>query len=96
MRVALYARVSTRDKDQNPENQLLLLRREVERAGETIIQEYIDEESGGKANRKQFQQLMRDAQKRRFDLVRVFALDASAARASKPSWSILPTWSSAG
>ena len=54
MRVALYARVSTRDKDQNPENQLLLLRREAERAGDTIIKEYIDEESGGKASRKQF------------------------------------------
>lgn len=75
MRVALYARVSTRDKDQNPENQLVLLRREAERAGDTIIQEYIDEESGGKASRKQFQQLMRDAEKRRFDLGRVFALD---------------------
>jgi DNA invertase Pin-like site-specific DNA recombinase len=75
MRVALYARVSTRDKDQNPENQLVLLRREAERAGDTVIKEYIDEESGGKASRKQFQQLMKDAGKRQFDLVRVFALD---------------------
>lgn len=33
MRVALCARVSTRDKDQNPENQLVLLRREAERTG---------------------------------------------------------------
>ncbi|WP_151087398.1 recombinase family protein [Hymenobacter baengnokdamensis] len=75
MRVALYARVSTRDRDQNPENQLVLLRREAERAGDTIIKEYVDEESGGKASRKQFQMLMRDASKRHFDLVRVFALD---------------------
>jgi len=75
MRVALYACVSTRDKDQNPENQLELLRREAERAGDTVIKEYIDQESGGKASRKQFQQLMRDAEKRKFDLVRVFALD---------------------
>lgn len=75
MRVALYARVSTRDKDQNPENQLVLLRREAERAGDSIIKEYIDVESGGKASRKYFQQLMRDAEKRQFDLVRVFALD---------------------
>ena len=75
MRVALYARVSTRDKDQNPENQLVLLRREAERAGDTILKEYVDEESGGKASRKQFQQLMRDAERRQFDLVRVFALD---------------------
>ncbi|MBO2011340.1 recombinase family protein [Hymenobacter negativus] len=75
MRVALYARVSTADKDQNPENQLVLLRREAERAGDTIIKEYVDEKSGGSSNRKAFQELMRDAGKRRFDLVRVFALD---------------------
>ena len=54
IRVALYIRVSTRDEDQNSENQLVLLRREAERAGDTIIKEYIDEESGGKASRKQF------------------------------------------
>ena len=75
MRVALYARVSTRDKDQNPQNQLVLLRREVEHAGDTVIKEYIDEESGGKTSRKQFQQSMHDAEKRKFDLVQVFALD---------------------
>ncbi len=75
MRVALYARVSTADKDQNPENQLVLLRREAERAGDTIIKEYVDEKSGGSSNRKAFQELMRDASKRRFDQVRVFALD---------------------
>lgn len=78
MRVALYARVSTRDKDQNPENQLVLLRREAEHAGDSIIsniKEYIDEESVGKASRKQFQQLMQDAGKRQFDLMHVFALD---------------------
>jgi DNA invertase Pin-like site-specific DNA recombinase len=75
MRVALYARVSTHDKDQNPENQLLLLRREAERAGDTIIKEYVDQESGGTSKRKAFQTLMRDAGKRQFDLVRVFALD---------------------
>ncbi|AMJ65058.1 recombinase family protein [Hymenobacter sp. PAMC 26628] len=75
MRVALYARVSTSDKDQNPENQLVLLRREAERAGDTIVKEYVDEKSGGSSNRKAFQELMKDAGKRRFDLVRVFALD---------------------
>lgn len=75
MTVVLYARVSTRDKDHNPENQLILLRRETERAGDTITKEYVDEESGGKASRKQFKQLMKDPGKCQFDLVRVFALD---------------------
>lgn len=75
MRVVLYARVSTRDKNQNSENQLVLLRREAERAGDTSSKEHVDEKSGGKASRKQFQQLMKDAEKRQFDLVRVFTLD---------------------
>ena len=75
MRVALYARVSTSDKDQDPANQLVLLRREAERAGDTISQEYVDEEPGGRASRRQFQQLMCDAEKRQFELVRMFALD---------------------
>ena len=75
MRVAIYARVLTADKDQNPENQLVLLRREAERAGDTIIREYVDEKSGGSSNRKAFQEMMKDVGKRRFDLVRVFALD---------------------
>lgn len=75
MRVALYARVSTSEKDQNPENQLVLLRREAERAGDTIYKEYVDEKSGGSSKRKAFLEMMNDAGKRRFDLVRVFALD---------------------
>lgn len=75
MRVALYARVSTADKDQNPENQLVLLRREAQRTGDTIIKEYVDEKSGSNANRPGFQQMLLDAGKQRFDVVRVFALD---------------------
>ena len=53
----------------------MLLRREAERAGDTIIKEYVDEKSGGRSNRKAFQEMMKDAGRRRFDLVRVFALD---------------------
>jgi len=74
MRVALYARVSTGDKDQEPENQLLVLRREAERAGDVVYREYVDQESGRKSGRKAFQEMMRDAQKRKFDLVRVWDL----------------------
>lgn len=54
VRVALYARVSTSDKDQNPENQLVVLRREVKRACDTIIRKYVDEKSSGSSNRKAF------------------------------------------
>jgi len=74
MRVALYARVSTLDKDQDPENQLIVLRREAERANDLIYKEYVDHESGRKSSRKDFQEMMRDAQKRKFDLIRVWDL----------------------
>lgn len=42
MRVALYARVSTRDKDQNPETQLYALRQYAERREWEISREYMD------------------------------------------------------
>jgi DNA invertase Pin-like site-specific DNA recombinase len=57
MRVAIYARVSTNDKGQNPENQLHQLRRFAEQHG-TIHQVYTEEVSGGKADRSQFKQLL--------------------------------------
>lgn len=72
--VALYAQVSTADKDQDPENQLQVLRREAERAGDVVYKEYVDEDSGRKSTRKAFQQLLADAGKRRFDMVRVWDL----------------------
>ena len=74
MRVALYARVSTADIDQNPENQLQVLRREAERAGDVVYKEYVDEDSVRKSSRKALQQLLADAGKRRFDMVRVWDL----------------------
>ena len=39
---ALYARVSTRDKEQNPETQLLALRDYAARRSYTIVHEYVD------------------------------------------------------
>ncbi|UOQ66795.1 recombinase family protein [Hymenobacter volaticus] len=74
MRVALYARMSTADKDQDPENQLIILRREAERAGDVVYKEYLDKDSGRKSSRKAFQMMLADASKRRFDLVRVWDL----------------------
>jgi DNA invertase Pin-like site-specific DNA recombinase len=75
MRAAIYARVSTRDKGQDTENQLRELRTFAERLGYSIYQEYIDHESGSKADRPQFQQLFQDAHQRRFDVVIFWALD---------------------
>jgi DNA invertase Pin-like site-specific DNA recombinase len=77
MRVAIYARVSTDDKGQNPENQLRELRAWCASVGHTVVGEYVDYESGRKdaEKRKQFAALFNDAAKRKFDLVLFWALD---------------------
>jgi len=75
MRIAIYARVSTDDKGQDPENQLRELRQWCANAGHTIAREYVDQESGRKANRKQFAALFEDASRRKFDCVLFWALD---------------------
>jgi len=77
MRIAIYARVSTDDKGQNPENQLIQLRQWCAGAGHEIVREYIDRESGRKGanGRKQFAALFEDAHKRKFDSVLFWALD---------------------
>jgi DNA invertase Pin-like site-specific DNA recombinase len=77
MRIAIYARVSTDDKGQDPENQLRQLRQWCATAGHEIAHEYIDRESGrkGTKDRKQFAALFEDAHKRKFDCVLFWALD---------------------
>ena len=70
MRIAIYARVSTLDKGQDPENQLRELRAWCANSGHTITREYVENESGRKGadKRKQFAALFEDAAKRKFDL----------------------------
>lgn len=75
--VALYLRVSTTDKGQDTDNQLLQLHDFCERQGWQIYQIYKDEESGrkGKRERSGFSQLFEEAAKRKFDLVLFWSLD---------------------
>jgi len=77
VRVAIYARVSTENKGQNPESQLRELRAWCAHAGHTITREYAESESGrkGAEKRKQFAALFEDASKRKFDCVLFWALD---------------------
>ncbi|MBH8559864.1 recombinase family protein [Hymenobacter negativus] len=75
MRVAIYARVSTKDKGQTTDNQLPDLRRYAEVQGWHIYKEYAEQESGGTANRSQFQKLFADAHQRKFDMVLFWSLD---------------------
>ncbi|OUJ71979.1 recombinase family protein [Hymenobacter crusticola] len=75
MKAAIYARVSTRDKGQDNENQLRELRVFAERLGYTVYKEYTDQDSGSKAERPQFKQMFLDAHQRRFEVVLFWALD---------------------
>ena len=75
MRIAIYARVSTRDKGQEVENQLVQLREFAARQGWTVFREYVDHETGSKSDRAQFQAMFQDASQRRFDLVLFWSLD---------------------
>jgi DNA invertase Pin-like site-specific DNA recombinase len=75
MRAAIYARVSTADGRQDTENQLAELRRFASTQGFEIAAEYIDYESGGRADRKEFRHMLTDAARRQFDVLLFWALD---------------------
>ncbi len=70
-RVALYARVSTLDKGQDPETQLRPLREYADRRGFLIEGEYIDTSSGTTEDRSQYQAMIDLARKRKIDVVLV-------------------------
>jgi len=78
MRIALYARVSTADKGQDPELQLRELREYCQRRGFIIAGEYVDTMTGTKDSRPELNRLMADAHKRRFDVVAVWKFDRFA------------------
>lgn len=76
--VAIYARVSTKDRGQEYENQLRELRDFVERKagdGWRIAGEYVDQASGGTSVRPAFQKMLSDAAEKRFNLVLFWSLD---------------------
>jgi DNA invertase Pin-like site-specific DNA recombinase len=74
--VALYARVSTSDKGQDPQMQLREMRSHAQAQGWTVHEEYIDHGvSGAKDSRPALNRLMSDAQACAFDAVMVWKLD---------------------
>jgi DNA invertase Pin-like site-specific DNA recombinase len=75
MKVSLYARVSTKDKGQDTENQLAQLREFAGRQGWTITREYVDRETGSTSDRTQFQAMFAGASKREFDVLLFWSLD---------------------
>lgn len=71
---AIYARVSTKDKGQDVENQLAQQRRYA-RSQRWEIREFIDHETGKHSDRAAFQQLFEAASRREVNLVLVWSLD---------------------
>ena len=92
MKVAIYARVSTSDKEQNPETQLLPLRDFCSAQGWEVYREYVDQAPAlDIAHRTAWRQLLDDAAKRKFTVVIVFKLDR-AFRSVKHMHDTLYTW----
>lgn len=75
-RIVLYARVSTKDRGQDTENQLVQLREFCGKQEWTITHEYVDHVSGKTADRRpEFMAMLAAASRREFDLVLFWSLD---------------------
>lgn len=74
MKVALYARVSTKDKDQDPENQLIRLRDYAQRQG-WDCEEFPENASGVDMDRPVFSAIMSRCRRREFDVLLIVRLD---------------------
>lgn len=77
-RAALYARVSTYEKGQDPETQLRQLREYAERRSFEVIGEYVDIGSGRSEERPEYKRLLQDARRRNLDVVLVWRYDRFA------------------
>jgi DNA invertase Pin-like site-specific DNA recombinase len=73
MKIALYGRVST--FDQNPESQLVALRKFAEALGGEVVGEYVDYMSGGSPVRKEFLRALADAEAHKYQILLIWALD---------------------
>ena len=96
MRVAIYARVSTSDKLQDPETQLMPLRDFCVAQGWEIVGEYVDHApANDQAHRVRWRDLLDDAAKKKFTVVLVFKLDR-AFRSVKHMHDTLAAWELVG
>jgi DNA invertase Pin-like site-specific DNA recombinase len=93
-RAALYLRVST--VDQHPETQGVELRQFARQRGYEIVQEYVDHGvSGTKVRRPALDQLLKDANRHKFDAVLVWSSDRLA-RSTKHFLQVLDELSELG
>jgi len=77
-RVAIYARVSTFEKGQDPETQLRQLREYVQRRNFSMEGEFVDYASGKTENREQYKIMLGLVRKRQIDVVLVWRYDRFA------------------
>ncbi len=77
-RVAIYARVSTFEKGQDPETQLIQLREYVDRRGFELVDTFTDYASGKTEKREQYQAMLELVRKRKIDVVLVWRYDRFA------------------
>lgn len=78
MRVALYARVSRTDKDQDPESQLFKLREYAKRHQWEIYTEFHDYVSGAAPVKPALEKMLREGRGRHYDAVLIVRLDRLA------------------
>lgn len=96
MRAALYTRVSTRDKGQDTANQLNQLPDLCKARSWDIVAEYEDHDTGSKPDRTQFQAMMKDASRRKFDVALFWALDHFTREGALETLQYLNTLSTSG
>ena len=77
-RAAIYARVSTEDKGQVPENQVTVLREYCHHRGFKVVDEFVDKSSGRTDQRPEFQRMLMAARRRHIDVVLVWRYDRFA------------------
>ena len=76
MKVSLYARVSTSDKEQDTMTQLMPLREFVRSQGWELFNEYVDQvPATDLVHRTAWRELLEEASKRKFDLLLVWRMD---------------------
>ena len=75
MKVALYARVSTSEDRQDPENQLRRLREFASARGFEVVKEYVDRASGADPNRPALTAMMEAARKGQIGAIAIVRLD---------------------
>lgn len=77
MRVAIYCRVSTKDRGQDTTNQLRQLKAFAAKQDWTVVRVYEEQASGrkGESGREGLREVFKDAAKRRWDLLLFWSLD---------------------